>query len=169
MAEKSNIVLIGMPGAGKSSMGVVVAKILGLDFMDADLLIQNKFGCTLQVLIDELGPEGFIEIENDVLCGIECEHTLIATGGSAIYSEEGMAHLQSIGTIVYLEVPLEELVDRLGDMAERGVVMRDTSGSTLADLYAERVPLYEHWADITVDTSKLTMRESAEAIVAALG
>lgn len=165
MAAKSNLVLIGMPGAGKSSMGVVAAKMLGMDFIDADLLIQNRFGRTLARLIDELGAEGFIEIENEVLCDIECENTVVATGGSAIYSEEAMAHLREMGTIVYLQASFEELVERLGELAERGVVMRESSGNTLADLYAERIPLYERWAEITISCDGLSIRETAESLV----
>ena len=167
MGEANNIVLICMPGAGKSTVGVVAAKILGKHFIDADLLIQGRFGRTLAVLIDELGPEGFIEIENEVLREIECENTLVATGGSAIYSEEAMAHLKSLGTIVYLEVSLEELKERLGELAERGVVMRGDCAS-IDDLYVERVPLYERWADITIEVAKVSIREAAQLLAQAL-
>ena len=167
MAEKSNIVLIGMPGAGKSTVGVVAAKMLGKHFVDADLLIQGRFGRTLAVLIDELGPEGFIEIEGEVLCDIECEDTIVATGGSAVYSEEAMEHLKSIGTVVYLKVSVEELKERLGELAERGVVMRGDCNS-LEDLYAERLPLYERWADITISVDNTSIREAAEQLQAAL-
>ena len=164
MAEKSNLVLIGMPGAGKSSMGVVAAKMLGMDFIDCDLLIQGRFGRTLARIIDEVGAEGFIDIENDVLCDIECENTLIATGGSAVYSEEAMAHLQGMGTVVYLQVSVEELKERLGELVERGVVMRGDCHS-LEDLYAERLPLYERWADITISVDNTSIREAAETLV----
>ena len=165
MAAKSNIVLIGMPGAGKSSMGVVAAKMLGMDFVDADLIIQNKFGRTLARLIEELGAEGFIEIEGETLREIACDHTVIATGGSAIYSEDAMQYLHDLGTIVYLQVGYDELVERLGELAERGVVMRESSGTTLADLYAERIPLYEQWADITIPCDGLSIRETAESLI----
>ena len=167
MAKTDNVVLIGMPGAGKSTVGVVVAKMLGLDFLDADLLIQRMHGRTLEQIIGDVGAEGFIGIENEVLRDIECERTLIAPGGSAIYSDEGMAHLREAGTIVYLEVPLEDLYDRLGELAQRGVVMRG-SCTTLAELYEERVPLYERWADVRVGTHGLNLRETAEAVVRAL-
>lgn len=160
---KSNVVFIGMPGAGKSTVGVVVAKMAGLDFLDADLVIQNTYGHTLQTLIDQHGPEGFLRLENEALCGIECSRTLIATGGSAVYSEAAMEHLKSLGVVVYLEVSLEELIERLGSLVERGVVMRNGSGTSLADLYAERIPLYQRWADITIPTDGLSMRETAEA------
>ncbi len=164
MGEANNIVLIGMPGAGKSSMGVVAAKMLGMDFIDCDLLIQGRFDRTLARIIDEAGAEGFIEIENEVLRDIECENTVIATGGSAVYSEEAMAHLKAMGTVVYLQVSLEELKDRLGELAERGVVMRGECNS-LEDLYAERLPLYERWANITISVDNTSIREAAETLV----
>ena len=168
MAQKDNLVFIGMPGAGKSTVGVVVAKILGMDFVDADLLIQNRFGKTLQALIDEHGAAGFIALEDDVLQDIDCVHTVVSTGGSAVYSEAGMRHLQGMGTIVYLQVPLDELTGRLGGLAERGVVMRDEAIRDLAGLYAERVPLYEQWADVVVDTAGKDIRTVAEEVCALL-
>ena len=146
-----NIVLIGMPGAGKSTLGVVLAKILNKQFLDADLVIQNLHGKTLQMLIDERGVEGFIALENDALCGIEARNTVIATGGSAVYSGEAMAHLAHIGTIVYLKISYKSLVERLGDLDERGVVFRGDVGNGLRGLYDERCPLYERWAHLIVD------------------
>lgn len=165
MAEKSNIVLIGMPGAGKSTLGIVLAKIIGYDFVDGDILIQRQSDRTLQKILDAAGPEGFIQVENEVLCGLDVEKTVIAPGGSAVYSEEAMDHLCSIGTVVYLKLSLEELSSRLGGLHERGVVMRDGMGMSLADLYAERVPLYEKYADITLDTDGLTVRDAARKLV----
>ena len=147
-----NIVLIGMPGAGKSTLGVVLAKILNYDFLDADLVIQNKHGKTLQTLINEYGPQGFLDVENQDLQEINVHRTIIATGGSAVYSDRAMEHLRSIGTVVYLQISYKELANRLGDLQERGVVMKGGMGMSLADLYEERLPLYEKWADIT-DTS----------------
>ena len=120
MNDRSNIVLIGMPGAGKSTLGVVLAKILNKRFVDADLIIQQETGETLQHIIDTQGTDRFIKIENDVLCGIETKNTIIATGGSAIYSDEAMRHLRDIGVIVYLKISYESLVERLGDF-ERSV------------------------------------------------
>ena len=164
MALKSNIVLIGMPGAGKSTLGVVLAKILAYDFLDCDLLIQNREGMTLQKLIDARGAEGFIELENEALLTIRNTGTIIATGGSAVYSEEAMEYLSTIGNVVYLKVSLEELQGRLGGLHERGVVMRGDCKS-LADLYAERQPLYEKYAEITIDIDGLSVRNAARELV----
>ena len=130
-----NIVLIGMPGAGKSTLGVVLAKILNYDFLDADLVIQNKHGKTLQTLINEYGPQGFLDVENQDLQEINVHRTIIATGGSAVYSDRAMEHLRSIGTVVYLQISYKELANRLGDLQERGVVMKGGMGMSLADLY----------------------------------
>ena len=143
----SNIILIGMPGAGKSTLGVVLAKILNYSFIDADLLIQSQCDKTLQKIIDACGPDGFIEVENEVLCTLSADQSVIATGGSAVYSDEAMKHLSSIGTVVYLQVSLKELEKRLGGLYERGVVMKDGIGMSLNALYEERIPLYEKYAD----------------------
>lgn len=168
MAGKSNIVLIGMPGSGKSTLGVVLAKVLGYDFIDADILIQSHADRTLQKIIDSLGPMGFIEVENDVLCDIEAERTVISTGGSAVYSDEAMKHLAEIGTVVYLKVSLEELRSRLGGLHERGVVMKDGMGMSLDDLYEEREPLYEQYAEVTLETDGLSVRDATRKLVDAL-
>lgn len=160
-----NIILIGMPGAGKSTLGVVLAKILGYEFIDADLLIQGKLDKMLQKIIDACGPDGFIEVENEVLCALSTSHAIIATGGSAVYSDEAMKHLSSIGTVVYLQVSYEELENRLGGLHERGVVMKNGIGMSLADLYEERVPLYEKYADLTIDINGLSVRDAARKLV----
>lgn len=167
--DAGNVVLIGMPGAGKSTLGVVLAKIANKQFLDADLVIQNATGKTLQTLIDELGSEGFIALENEILNGIEAENTVIATGGSAVYSDEAMTHLASIGTVVYLEISYESLVDRLGDLDERGVVMRGGSDMTLRDLFEERKPLYAKHANLTVDVDNLSITAAARKVAAAIG
>ncbi len=146
--KKSNIVLIGMPASGKSTAGVILAKVLGMDFIDADIVIQKKTGKRLADIIEEEGVQGFIDIENSINAGIEAENTVIATGGSAVYGKEEMEHFKEIGTVVYLEVPFDELDSRLSDIKGRGVVLKE--GQTLHDLYEERVPLYEKYADITV-------------------
>lgn len=163
--DLKNVVLIGMPGAGKSTLGVVLAKILGYEFIDADILIQSKLDKTLQKIIDACGPDGFIEVENEVLCTLETERAIIATGGSAVYSDEAMKHLRSIGTVVYLKVSYDELESRLGGLHERGVVMKNGMGMSLADLYEERIPLYESYADLTIDIDGMSVRDAARRLV----
>ena len=133
-----NIVLIGMPGAGKSTLGVVLAKIMAKDFLDADLVIQSQCGKTLQAIIDAEGADGFIEVENAVLASLQASNSVIATGGSAVYSHEAMEHLANIGTVVYLEISYDSLVDRLIDLNERGVVLKEGASTSLHDLYVER-------------------------------
>lgn len=157
-----------MPGAGKSTLGVVLAKILNYDFIDADLLIQQQSDKTLQRLIDSLGPQGFIEVENQVLSNIQCDRTVLSTGGSAIYSEEAMEHLSTLGPVVYLQTSLPELEKRLEDFSERGVVMRNNEIASLEDLYEERVPLYERYATITVNVDGLSITEAARKVAAAV-
>lgn len=162
-----NIILIGMPGAGKSTLGVVLAKRLGMRFVDTDLLLQEGYGRLLSELISARGVEGFIAAENELLAGLQCEGHVIATGGSAVYSEQGMAHLKRTGQVVFIDVSLDELRRRLHhDLAERGVVVRQ--GSTIEDLYHERLPLYHAYADITVQADGLSTREAVEAIHEAL-
>ncbi len=143
-----NIVLIGMPGSGKSTVGVVLAKRLGYRFVDSDLVIQNKTGRLLHELIEEYGIEGFWKIENDVNASIEADSTVIATGGSAVYGDSAMSRLGENATVVYLSISYDELKERLGDLNARGVTLRP--GQTLRDLYEERLPLYEKYADITI-------------------
>ncbi len=161
--KKNNIVLIGMPGVGKSTIGVVLAKMLGYDFIDADLVIQEKEKKLLREIIAEVGAEGFIEVENRVNSSIEAEHAIIATGGSVVYGAEAMAHLKEIGTVLYLKLPYEELQKRLRDIKGRGVVLKD--GQTLKDLYEERVPLYEKYADLTVDEERCSIEKTIDKIL----
>lgn len=161
--RKNNIVLIGMPGVGKSTIGVVLAKMLGYQFVDADLVIQEKEGKLLREIIEEAGTEGFIEVENRINSQIEAEHAIIATGGSVVYGAEAMAHLKEIGTVLYLKLPYEELNQRLQDIKGRGVVLKE--GQTLLDLYEERVPLYEKYADITVDEYQLNVEQTIDKII----
>lgn len=160
---KDNIVLIGMPGVGKSTVGVVLAKVMGYQFIDADLIIQEKEGKLLCEIIEEVGTEGFIEVENRINSRIEASHAIIATGGSVVYGAEAMAHLKEIGTVLYLKLPYEELCRRLSDIKGRGVVLKE--GQTLMDLYGERVPLYEKYADITVDEYRLNVEQTIEKIM----
>lgn len=160
---KDNIVLIGMPGVGKSTIGVVLAKVMGYQFVDADLVIQEKEKKLLCEIIEEVGAEGFIEVENRINSRIEARHAIIATGGSVVYGTEAMAHLKEIGTVVYLQLPYEELSRRLKDIKGRGVVLKE--GQTLYDLYEERVPLYEKYADIMVNESRLNIEQTIEKIM----
>ena len=146
-----NIILIGMPGVGKSSVGVVLAKIFGYRFLDSDLIIQEEEGKLLHEIIAEEGLEGFIQIENRINANINCEKSIVATGGSAVYGKEAMEHFKEIGTVVYLKSDYKTIKKRLGDLVARGVAMKE--GQTLKDLYEERVPLYEKYADIIVDES----------------
>lgn len=153
----NNIVLIGMPGCGKSTVGVVLAKNLALDFIDSDLLIQREEGMRLSAIIERFGDDGFREIENRVNSSIQAEHSVIATGGSVVYGEEAMAHLKSIGTVIYLKLSYEQIEERLGNLHARGVSIKE--GQTLRDLYNERCPLYERWADMVVACDGKRLRE----------
>ena len=159
----NNITLIGMPGAGKSTIGVVLAKVLGYQFLDSDLLIQKQEKRRLSEIIEEEGYRGFQEVENRVNAAIDVENTIIATGGSVVYCEEAMEHLKSIGTVVYLKLSLQALSKRLGNLKGRGVLLRD--GQTLADLYDERTPLYEKYADIVVDEEGKDLEASLESLL----
>lgn len=158
-----NIVLIGMPGVGKSTAGVVLAKVLGYQFLDADLVIQEKENRLLHEIIKEEGTDKFIEIENRVNAGINAEKSVIATGGSVVYGKEAMEHLKEIGTVVYLKLPYEVLEKRLHNIKGRGVVLKE--GQKLRDLYEERVPLYEKYADIIVDETNLSVEDTIEKVL----
>ena len=152
-----NIILTGMPGAGKSTVGVVLAKKMGYRFMDSDLVIQEREGKLLHELIRELGGEGFLQLENEINASIRTDRSVIATGGSAVYGKEAMEHFRQIGTVLYLSLPYDEIEKRLGDLNERGVVL--APGQTLQDLYRERVPLYESYAHRVIDCSGKSIRE----------
>lgn len=162
-----NVVLIGMPGAGKSTVGVVLAKRLGYTFLDSDLVIQQKYGKLLHELISQHGVEGFWKIENDVNAGLTCDKTVIATGGSAIYGAEAMEHLRNIGTVVYLRLTLPQIEERLGDLTERGVTLRE--GQDLKALYEERTPLYERYAHVIIDCDGQRVRELVTRIEREIG
>ena len=162
MNTKDNVVLIGMPGAGKSTVGVVLAKRLGYRFIDSDLVIQEQYGKLLHELISEHGVEGFWQIENDVNVSLTVEKSVIATGGSAIYGREAMEHLREIGTVVYLKLSCEEIAHRLGDLNARGVTLKE--GQSLEELYEERTPLYEKYAHIIVDCENKVLRDVMQEI-----
>ena len=154
---RDNVVLIGMPGAGKSTVGVVLAKRLGYSFVDSDLVIQERYGKLLHELIEERGVEGFWKLENDVNASLKLHRSVIATGGSAVYGAEAMEHLREIGTVLYLKLPYEEIEERLGDLNARGVTLRP--GQTLRDLYEERIPLYEKYAHKVMECQGKQLRE----------
>lgn len=164
--NKNNITLIGMPGVGKSTVGVVLAKVLGYRFLDSDLEIQEQTGKLLHELITEYGDEGFLELENRVNAGLMVERSVIATGGSAVYGKEAMEHLREVSTVVYLRLSCERLEERLGDLHERGVVLKP--GQTLRDLMEARTPLYEKYAHITIDEEDMDIRGIVGAITSAL-
>lgn len=161
--SKSNIVLIGMPGVGKSTVGVILAKELGFKFLDADLLIQQQEGRLLREIIAKEGAEGFIEVENRVNASICAERTIIATGGSAVYGTEAMQHLKEIGTVVYLEVSYDTIRSRLEDIKGRGVVLK--RGQTLKDLYEERIPLYRKYADVVISEEHLNIEQTVQKLL----
>ena len=161
-----SVILIGMPSSGKSTLGVLLAKALGCRFCDSDLLIQERCGKLLHEIISEEGNEGFLDIENRVNCEIEEKNSVIATGGSVVYCHEAMEHLRTLGKVVYLYAPYEEICRRLGDFSHRGVIMRH--GNTLSEMYAEREPLYRKYADLTVDVCNAQLSDSLKNIIEAL-
>ena len=162
----NNITLIGMPGVGKSTVGVVLAKVLGYQFLDSDLLIQKQEKRKLHQIIAQEGNDGFQAIENRVNASIEAEETVIATGGRVVYCQEAMEHLKSVGTVVYLKLSLNELSKRLGNLKGRGVVLKE--GQTLADLYRERTPLYEKYADIVINQEGQDLETCLQAVLETL-
>ena len=161
--NRDNIILIGMPGVGKSTVGVILAKVLGYRFVDADLEIQQQEGKLLAQIIEEVGTEGFIQVENRVNASLNVSRTVVATGGSVVYGQEAMEHLKSIGTVVYLQVPYSVINKRLSDIKGRGVVLKE--GQTLYDLYLERTPLYEKYADLCISEEHLNVEQTVELLV----
>lgn len=159
---KDNIVLIGMPGVGKSTIGVILAKIIGYNFIDADLLIQESQNMLLKDIIAKEGVEGFISIEDKVNSSIDVKKTIIATGGSVVYGKNAMRHLKNIGTVIYLKLDLDSLKTRLHDISGRGVVLKNNQ--SIEELYIERTKLYEKYADITIDESGCNIEETVEKI-----
>ena len=161
--KKTNIVLIGMPASGKSTVGVILAKVLGMDFIDTDLVIQQKEDSLLYEIINDRGVEGFLRCEEEALLSINTVNTVIATGGSAVYSERGMKHLSENGAIIYLKVEKDKLFDRLHEIRERGVVLRD--GESLDEMYEERSVLYEKYADTIIDEGDSSIEETVRRII----
>ena len=158
-----NIVLIGMPGCGKSTIGVLLAKALLLDFVDTDLVIQKEYGKGLCAIIDEFGLAEFKSIENSVLANLKLENSVIATGGSAVYGEEAMENLKKDALCVYIKLPPSEIKARIKNITTRGIAME--KGTTIDDLYLERAPLYEKCADITVEGADSSVEENVSKIV----
>lgn len=160
---KNNIILIGMPGAGKSTIGVILAKVMGYKFIDSDLLIQEQEKCLLKDIIERKGLEGLLSVENQVNCDINTDNSVIATGGSVVYSPEAMEHLRDIGIVVYIKLSYTTIRNRLGNIKQRGVVLRE--GQTLLSLYEERCPLYEKYAHVITEGEDLGMEELMEKIL----
>ena len=157
-----NLILIGMPGCGKSTLGVVLAKALNMEFVDSDIVIQRSRGKKLSQILEEVGDDGFRQVENEVNASLDVHRCVIATGGSVIYGQEAMEHLKAIGTVIYLHLSYPAIEERLGDLHARGVTIRP--GQTLHDLYDERCPLYEQWADLVMDCDGLRLREIVQRL-----
>lgn len=162
---RSNVVLIGMPGSGKSTCGVVAAKMMLKNFFDTDLLIQNIEDSLLQDIIDKRGNDYFKKAEEDAILSLDIQGTVIATGGSVIYSQRAMEHLKSLGKIIYLHLDYDHMCERISNLSTRGVLMNN--GNTLLDMYNERLPLYKKWADATIDCNNNTVEQTARQITQA--
>ena len=160
--EKTNIVLIGMPASGKSTVGVILAKVLGKKFIDTDLVIQQREDALLADIIKEKGVEGFMKSEEEAILSVDENNTAIATGGSAVYGEKAMEHLKENGTVIYLKVEKDELFKRLKNIKERGVVLKPNE--TLEEMYDNRSVLYEKYADIVIEERDSTIEETIEKI-----
>ena len=163
---RSNIVITGLPGAGKSTLGVILAKALMMRFVDTDLLIQEEDGRLLQEILDAEGPEAFTAIEERAVLGLASRNTVIATGGSVVLSERAMQHLKEGGIVLYLPISFAEMERRLSDITTRGVVLRE--GESLREMYDERVPLYEKYADITLPCGDGRFEACVERAVAGI-
>ncbi len=162
-----NIILIGMPGSGKSTVGVLLAKLIGYKFIDSDLLIQDAAGKKLYEILRDDGKEAFAHLENKINSEIDVEHAVIATGGSVIYHPKAMEHLRSIGNVVFLNVPKDELKKRIGDFSKRGIFMDNCDN--FDDLFKQRLPLYLTNADITASLDGDDLLENAKEIMKVLG
>lgn len=159
---KDNVVLIGMPGSGKSTVGVVLAKMLNYEFVDSDIVIQQKMKKRLEDIIFENGAEYFKKIENEINCGLDVSHCVIATGGSAVFGSGAMEHFKKTGTVVYLKASLDSLESRLGNLDSRGVV--HNPGETLFEIFTARSPLYEKYADIIIEEKNFDIQQIARRI-----
>ena len=160
--KKNNLVLIGMPASGKSTVGVILAKVLGKRFLDTDLLIQQRENALLCEIIRDKGVEGFLRCEEEAILSVNEENTVIATGGSAVYGEKAMKHLKDNGTVIYLKVEKSELLKRLKDIKERGVVLKD--GEDFDEMFDERIILYEKYADMIIEEGQASIEETIAKI-----
>lgn len=164
--KKESVILIGMPGAGKSSIGVVLAKLIGYRFVDTDLLIQEQENRLLSEIIREEGDEGFLAIEEAVNAAVPGGKVVIAPGGSVVYGPRAMEHFKEIGHVVYLHIPFKKLERRLGNLKKRGVVLKP--GQSLKDLFEERRILYEKYADVTIEEIDRDLEGTVDLIIDAL-
>lgn len=162
-----NVTLIGMPGSGKSTVGVLLSKALGYGFLDIDLVIQQQEGALLQDILDTRGLEAFLDAEERAVCSVQCDKHVVAPGGSAVCREKAALHLKSLGPVVYLRVPLEELNQRIQNLSTRGIAMEP--GQTLADVMAYRAPLYQRYADLVIDCGRgQSLAQTAQTVLAQL-
>lgn len=161
--DQGNIILIGMSGAGKSTLGVLLAKALGMDFVDTDIIIQQREKRLLQEIIDADGIEAFMKLEEAVIVGVEIHHSVVATGGSVVYSRRAMDALKREGTVIYLSVPYEEVQKRVTNITTRGIVLK--AGNSLKDAYEERCPLYERYSDIVIDCANRDIEQCVREMV----
>jgi shikimate kinase len=157
-----NLVLIGMPGAGKSTIGVLLAKALRMQFLDTDIAIQEREKATLKHIIDSSGIEAFLACEEDVVCSLTVQNHVLATGGSVVYSPRAMGHLKKGGFLIFLKLDFSEIERRVQNIRGRGVVLRP--GQTLYDLFEEREPLYGYYADHILDCNGMDMETTVETI-----
>jgi len=162
-----NIVIIGMPGAGKSTMGVILAKALGRPFIDTDLVIQEKTGMLLQEILDRQGTDAFTRIEQKAVLSLRAKNAVVATGGSVVFSRRAMEHLKKSGVIIYLEISFEEMEKRLQNITTRGIVLHE--GESLREMYNWRAPLYQKYADITVACTDAAFEDCVEEVIRVLG
>ena len=158
----SNIVLIGMPGCGKSTIGVILAKTIGVGFVDTDLIIQQRENRLLQDIIDKDGIDAFLDCEENAVKAVECDNTVVATGGSVVYREDAIKHLKKNGKIFYLNVPLHEIKNRLNNISTRGIAAN--KNDSIDSIFIEREPLYKKYADVIIDLTDSTVEQAVEEI-----
>ena len=163
--NKENIILIGMPGSGKSTCGVLAAKALLKNFFDTDLLFQGLEEKRLQDIIDDDGIEYFLSAEERAILSLDINATVVATGGSVVYSDKSMEHLKKSGKVIYLHLSYDTMVDRIKNITTRGVVVKE--GDSLEDMYNERLPMYQKWADVVINCDNNTVEQTVEKIVKA--